>query len=131
MRALIYGLVFFSTTIYEQQTSPYAEFYSLSADSVRIVDKIRLTGAGVRVKIFASTGNQLNAKIKEAEVSFVQKGTVVRTVTLKDRNEIVITEFRSIASPGDKIIIKIRQVENIDRKSPVYLSKTDFSFTLQ
>jgi hypothetical protein len=130
MRTLIYVLVFFSTTLYAQQTAPYAEFYTLG-DSIRVLDKLRTSSVGVNVKIFSAAGRVLNARIKQGEVSFVQRGTVVRTITIKDTNEIVISEFRNVASPGDKVIIRIRQVEDLDRKSSVYLSKTDFSFVLQ
>jgi hypothetical protein len=130
MRALIYVLLLFTTTIYAQQTSPYAEFYTLG-DSMRVLDKLRTSSAGVQVKIFTAAGKELNARIKLAEVSFVQKATVVRTVTIQDQNEIILTEFRINASRGDKIIIKIQQVENLDRKAPIYLSKTVFSFTLE
>jgi hypothetical protein len=131
MRTLIYVLLFVTTTIYAQQTSPYAEFYALSGDTVSVLKKVRIMGSGIQAKIFSSTGKELNAKIKQAEVSFVQNATVVRTITIRNSNRIYINEFRAVARPGDKIIIKISSVENLDRKSPVYLSKIDFSFTLE
>jgi hypothetical protein len=131
MRAIIYVLVFFSATLYAQQTSPYAEFYSLSADSARIVDKLRLTGAGMKVKIFASTGKELNARIVQAEVSLVHNTTVVKTMNINDTNKIYFGEILPYTRPGNRILIRIKKVDNMDRKTSVYLSKTDFSFTLE
>jgi hypothetical protein len=131
MRTLIYGLLFCAVTAYAQQTSPYAEFYKLSGDTARIQDKFRITSGGMKAKVFTAAGKELNAKIIEGEVSLVQKGTVVRTFKIKDSNKIYFNEILPYTRPGDRIIIKIKKVQDLDRKTAIYLNKTDFPFTLE
>jgi hypothetical protein len=131
MRSLFYLLVFFTAAAYAQQTSPYAEFYGLIGDSTRIQEKFRITNGGIKAKVFSTAGKQLNAKIIEGEVSLVQKSVVERTFKIKDSNEINFNEILAYSRPGDRIIIKIKSVMDLDRKKPVYLGKADFSFTLE
>jgi hypothetical protein len=129
MKTLVF-LFLISATTALAQTSPYAELY-MSGDTVRIKDKLRLTSGGVEMRIFTAAGKEINARIRQAEVEFVQNATVVRTEKIKDTNKININSFRNLARPGDKMIIRIRQVEDIDRKTAVYLSKSDFSVTFE
>jgi hypothetical protein len=131
MKTLIYVLLLGATTAYAQQTSTYAEFYKLSDDTARIQDKFRITSGGMKAKVFTAAGKELNAKIIEGEVSLVQKGTAVRTFQIKDSNKIYFNEILPYTRPGDRVIIKIKKVQDLDRKTSVYLTKTDFSFTLE
>jgi hypothetical protein len=131
MRTLIYGLLLCAATAYAQQTSPYAEFYKLSGDTARIQDKFRITSGGMKAKVFNAAGKELNAKIIEAEVSLVQNATVSRTFKVTDSNKIYFNEILAYTRPGDRVIVKIKKVQDLDRKTSVYLNKTDFSFTLE
>jgi hypothetical protein len=131
MRSLIFILLLFSATAYAQQRGPYAEFYSMVNDTMRIQNSFRITSGGIKVRIFSGAGKELKAKITEAEISLVQKSVAVRTFRISDSNEIYFNDILAYSRPEDRVIIKIKGITDLERKVPIYLSKTDFSFTLQ